>query len=96
MQGDEIPVTVHLSKGGGDPFAHFSSTVGMATRFYLPDGCVTNLVMLSQKLFIAFKLDKNEASISNFMDTYVKEPLKQVNRYDSVNNSTANINNMKV
>jgi catalase len=25
----------------------------MATRFYLPDGRVTNLVMRSQKLFIA-------------------------------------------
>jgi hypothetical protein len=25
------------------------ATVGMATRFYLPDGPVTNLVMLSQK-----------------------------------------------
>lgn len=53
LQGDTIPVTVRFSKGGGDPFAHFSNTVGMATRFYLPDGRVTNLVMLSQKLFIA-------------------------------------------
>ncbi len=53
LQGDEVPVTVRFSKGGGDPYAHFSSTVGMATRFYLPDGRVTNLVMLSQKLFIA-------------------------------------------
>lgn len=53
LQGDELPVTVRFSKGGGDPFAHFNATVGMATRFYLPDGCVTNLVMLSQKLFIA-------------------------------------------
>ncbi|WP_343673535.1 catalase family peroxidase [Chitinophaga sp.] len=53
LQGDEIPVTVRFSKGGGDPFAHFSATVGMATRFYLPDGRVTNLVMLSQQLFVA-------------------------------------------
>jgi len=53
MQGHEVPVTVRFSKGGGDPFAHFGSTVGMATRFYLSDGRVTNLVMLSQKLFIA-------------------------------------------
>ncbi len=53
LQGDEIPVTVRFSKGGGDPYAHFNATVGMATRFYLPDGRVTNIVMLSQKLFIA-------------------------------------------
>ncbi|WP_316397159.1 catalase [Bradyrhizobium sp. 33ap4] len=58
LQGEEVPVTVRFSKGGGDPFAHFSSTVGMATRFYLPDGRVTNLVMLSQKLFIARSIDQ--------------------------------------
>lgn len=58
LQGAEVPVTVRFSKGGGDPFAHFSATVGMATRFYLPDGRVTNLVMLSQKLFIARSIDQ--------------------------------------
>jgi len=58
LQGDEVPVSVRFSKGGGDPFAHFSATVGMATRFYLPDGRVTNLVMLSQKLFIARSIDQ--------------------------------------
>lgn len=58
LQGDELPVTVRFSKGGGDPFAPFNSTVGMATRFYLPDGRVTNLVMLSQKLFIAKTIEQ--------------------------------------
>jgi len=58
LQGDELPVSVRFSKGGGDPFAHFSSTVGMATRFYLADGRVTNLVMLSQKLFIANTIEQ--------------------------------------
>ena len=53
LQGLPVPVSVRFSKGGGDPFAHFSATVGMATRFYLPDGRVSNLVMLSQKLFVA-------------------------------------------
>lgn len=53
LQGGEVPVTVRFSKGGGDPFAHFSATVGMAVRFWLADGRVTNLVMLSQKLFVA-------------------------------------------
>lgn len=58
LQGDDLPVTVRFSKGGGDPFAHFSATVGMATRFYLDDGRITNLVMLSQKLFIARSIDQ--------------------------------------
>ena len=58
LQGAEMPVTVRFSKGGGDPYAHFGSTVGMATRFYLDDGRVTNLIMLSQKLFIANSIDQ--------------------------------------
>lgn len=58
LQGEEIPVTVRLSKGGGDPFAHFGNTVGMATRFYLPNGRFTNLVMLSQELFVVNSLEQ--------------------------------------
>ncbi|NMN07355.1 MULTISPECIES: catalase [unclassified Novosphingobium] len=58
LSGQEVPVTVRYSKGGGDPFAHFNATVGMATRFYLPDGRITHLVMLSQKLFIARSIDQ--------------------------------------
>jgi catalase len=60
LQGADIPVTVRLSKGGGDPFAHFGSTVGMATRFYLPNGRYTNLVMLSQELFVVNTLQQLE------------------------------------
>ncbi|MBO9707162.1 MAG: catalase [Caulobacter sp.] len=58
LNGDILPVTVRFSKGGGDPFAPFNSTIGMATRFYLPDGRVTNLVALSQKLFIARSIEQ--------------------------------------
>ena len=58
LQGDEVPVTVRVSKGGGDPFAHFGNTVGMAVRFYLPNGRVTNLVMLSQLLFVVNSLEQ--------------------------------------
>lgn len=58
LQGDEIPVTVRFSKGGGDPFAHFGNTVGMGTRFYLADGTVTHFVMLSQKLFVANSIEQ--------------------------------------
>lgn len=58
MQGMQMPATVRFSKGGGDPFAHFGATVGMATRFYLPDGQFTNVVMLNQKLFFANSIDQ--------------------------------------
>ena len=58
LQGADVPVTVRLSKGGGDPFAHFGNTVGMATRFYLPNGRFTNLVMLSQELFVVNTLQQ--------------------------------------
>jgi catalase len=51
LQGEKIPATVRFSKGGGNPDASFTATVGMATRFYLPNGRTTNLVMLSQLLF---------------------------------------------
>jgi len=58
LQGDAIPVSVRFSKGGGDPFAHFGATVGMATRFYLPDGQFTNSVMLNQKLFFSRSIEQ--------------------------------------
>ncbi|MBZ9988168.1 catalase [Mesorhizobium sp. BH1-1-5] len=58
LQGQEIPITVRFSKGGGNPHAFFNATVGMATRFYLPDGRVTNIVMLSQKLFFANTIEQ--------------------------------------
>jgi catalase len=51
LQGAETPISVRFSKGGGNPNAPFTATVGMATRFYLPNGRTTNLVMLSQPLF---------------------------------------------
>ncbi|SCY89859.1 catalase [Rhizobium sp. NFACC06-2] len=58
LQGQKLPVTVRFSKGGGNPYAPFNATVGMATRFYLEDGRVTNLVMLSQKLFFANTIEQ--------------------------------------
>lgn len=64
LQGDEIPVTVRFSKGGGNPYALFNATVGMATRFYLPDRRVTNLVMLSQKLFFANTIEQFVALVT--------------------------------
>lgn len=77
LQGDEIPITVRFSKGGGDPYAHFSNTVGMATRFYLPDGRVTNMVMLSQQLFIANTVEQFLALLESGMPTEPNGPINK-------------------
>ncbi|PZQ19849.1 MAG: hypothetical protein DI564_00985 [Rhodanobacter denitrificans] len=77
LQGQVVPVSVRFSKGGGDPFAHFSATVGMATRFYLPDGRVTHLVMLSQKLFVASTVEQFCGLLEAAMPARDGEPLNK-------------------
>lgn len=53
FQGQAVPVTVrHSNSPSGDPFGPAGS-VSMATRFYLPDGTVTDLVALPITLFFA-------------------------------------------
>ncbi|WP_306215764.1 catalase [Actinoplanes sp. RD1] len=64
LQGETVPATVRFSKGGGNPDAPFGATVGMATRFYLPNGRTTNLVMLSQLLFPARRPEDLLAAIA--------------------------------
>jgi catalase len=66
LQGGIIPITVRYSYGGGDPNAAPNGTVGMATKFYLPDGRVTDLVMLNQLSFIARTGEELLALISAF------------------------------
>jgi catalase len=58
MQGDRIPVTVRYSLGGGDPSAAPKQTAGMATKFYLADGRVTDLVMLNAPTFPTRNVDE--------------------------------------
>ena len=41
LQGDPVPLTLRFSLGGGNPESLPTKTVGMATKFYLPDGRVT-------------------------------------------------------
>jgi catalase len=60
---------VRFSKGGGNPDAPFTATVGMATRFYLPNGRNTNLVMLSQLLFLVNTPEKLLEGIAAAMPT---------------------------
>ena len=53
LQGDAVPVTVrHSNSRSGNPLGPATS-VSMATRFYMPDGTVTDLVMLPLLLFFA-------------------------------------------
>lgn len=52
LQGEPVPVTVRFSLGKGNPDGPTKQTVGMATKFYLADGRVTDLVMLNAPTFI--------------------------------------------
>jgi len=52
LQGEALPVTVRFSLGGGNPEAPPKATVGMATKFYLADGRVSDLVMLNAVSFV--------------------------------------------
>jgi catalase len=53
LQGKPVPVTVrHSNSRSGNPWGP-STTVSMATRFYLPDGTVTDLIALPISLFPA-------------------------------------------
>jgi catalase len=53
MQGANIPVTVRFSNGSGDPQAddRAPEALGMATKFYLPDGARTDIVALTLPCF---------------------------------------------
>ena len=53
MQGAEIPVTVRVSNGAGDPHHpdYMPDPRGLATKFYLPDGSRTDVVAVSSPRF---------------------------------------------
>jgi catalase len=53
MQGGEVPVTVRLSNGAGNPHAadYAPDVLGMATKFYAPDDTRTDIVAISLPCF---------------------------------------------
>jgi len=53
FQGETIPVTARLSGASGDPTKSPSNIVAMATKFYLPDGTVTDLIGITLPVFFA-------------------------------------------
>src|SRR5215510_1570589 len=53
FEGTPVPVTVRLSGASGDPHTPPSNVVAMATKFYLPDGTVTDLIGITLPAFFA-------------------------------------------
>ncbi|MGL5115105.1 MAG: catalase family peroxidase [Beijerinckiaceae bacterium] len=51
FQGNMVPVTTRFSGSSGDPEVTASGTVAMATRFYLPNGTVTDLIGITLPAF---------------------------------------------
>jgi catalase len=48
FQGTPVPVTARFSGSAGDPSKKPSVVVAMATKFYLPDGTVTDLIGITR------------------------------------------------
>src|SRR5262249_42094797 len=53
FQGTPVPVTARLSGAAGNPSKKPSNIVAMATKFYLPDGTVTDLIGITLPAFFA-------------------------------------------
>lgn len=53
FQGNAVPVTTRFSGASGDPDVTATATVAMATRFYLPNGTVTDLIGITLLAFPA-------------------------------------------
>jgi hypothetical protein len=53
FQGTPVPVTARLSGASGDPSRQVANVVAMATKFYLPDGTVTDLIGITLPAFFA-------------------------------------------
>ena len=53
LQGSKVPVTVRFSNGSGSPHKHdsWSDARGMATRFHLAGGAVTDLIAMTFREF---------------------------------------------
>jgi catalase len=53
FQGAPVPATARLSGAKGDPRKKPANIVAMATKFYLPDGTVTDLIAITLPAFFA-------------------------------------------
>jgi len=53
FQGTPVPATARLSGVSGDPSQKAENVVAMATKFYLPDGTITDLIGITLPAFFA-------------------------------------------
>jgi len=53
FQGPAVPATARLSAVSGDPNQKPENVVAMATKFYLPDGTITDLIGITLPAFFA-------------------------------------------
>ena len=74
FQGDRIPVTVRFSNGSGSPVErdHDLDVRGMATKFHLPSGADTDLIMITLSVFFASTTDE----FLGFSEAGVPKPVK--------------------
>jgi len=70
FQGTPVPVTARFSGASGDPHKKPSNVVAMATKFYLPDGTVTDLIGITLPAFFARTLEEFFA----FADSQTPDP----------------------
>lgn len=70
LQGEPVPVTVrHSASSSGDPFGVVGNVVSMATKFYLPDGRVTDMIGLNIPVFFARTPDEFVEIIEGVFDS---------------------------
>jgi catalase len=52
FQGEPVPVTARLSGASGNPTEKPANIVAMATKFYLPDGTITDMIAITLPAFV--------------------------------------------
>ena len=71
FQGTPVPVTARFSGSSGDPAKAPSNIVAMATKFYLPDGTVTDLIGITLPAFFA----RTPEEFLAFADSQTPDPV---------------------
>src|SRR5215467_3252785 len=70
FQGTPVPVTARLSGASGDPSKKPSNIVAMATKFYLPDGTITDLIGITLPAFFA----RTPEEVLAFTEAHAPDP----------------------
>jgi catalase len=70
FQGTPVPATARFSGAAGDPRTKPSNIVAMATKFYLPNGTVTDLIGITMPAFFA----RTPQEFLAFTDAHTADP----------------------